>query len=142
MLGLLGVLEFGKPFKFDTDVNAPALAEFLRNRRLNDSLSSSAYVTVGTGVGVGLVVNGKTVHGLLHPEAGHIMVAKLPGDDFPGTCPFHGACIEGLCSSGSLATRKGRQHVKYIHMKNHSPRIDVNTWTNCSYYSTLRLRSF
>ena len=107
VLGLLRVREFGKPFKFDTDVNAPALAEFLKNRELNASLSSSAYVTVGTGIGVGLVVNGRTVHGLLHPEAGHIMVARLTGDDFTGTCPFHGACIEGLCSSGALAARKG-----------------------------------
>ena len=107
VLGLLGIRQFGKPFKFDTDVNAPALAEFLKNRELNASLSSSAYITIGTGVGVGLVVNGQTVHGLLHPEAGHIMVARQPGDDFEGTCPYHGACIEGLCSSGALAARKG-----------------------------------
>ena len=108
VLGLLGVRDFGKPFKFDTDVNAPALAEYLKNRELNASLSSSAYITVGTGVGVGLVVNGQTVHGLLHPEAGHIMVARLPVDDFRGTCPFHGACIEGLCSTSALAARKGK----------------------------------
>lgn len=58
------------PYRFDTDVNAPALAEYhLRNF---SSSTSSAYITVGTGVGVGLVINGKTVHGLLHPEAGHV----------------------------------------------------------------------
>ena len=69
----LGVREFGKPFLFDTDVNAPAFAEFLLLKETKDpNLSSCAYITVGTGVGVGLVVNGGTVHGLMHPEAGHI----------------------------------------------------------------------
>ena len=47
-------------------------------------------------IGVGLVINGKTVHGMLHPEAGHIQVARQIGDEFIGTCPFHGCCIEGL----------------------------------------------
>lgn len=107
VLKLLGIYdEFkGIPFKFDTDVNAPAFAEFKLHRKPGQQ--SCAYITVGTGVGVGLVVNGLTVHGLAHPEAGHIQVAKREGDDFPGTCPFHGACIEGMCSTGSLAKRKG-----------------------------------
>lgn len=107
VLKLLGIYdEFkGIPFKFDTDVNAPAFAEFKLNYKPGQQ--SCAYITVGTGVGVGLVVNGLTVHGLAHPEAGHIQVAKRDGDDFPGTCPFHGACIEGLCGTGSLAKRKG-----------------------------------
>ena len=71
----LGIKEFGKPFLFDTDVNAPAFAEFLHHKKTDTpNLSSCAYITVGTGVGVGLVVNGSTVHGLMHPEAGHIMV--------------------------------------------------------------------
>lgn len=95
----------GIPYLFDTDVNAPALAEFLC---LEDkTLSSCAYITVGTGVGVGLVINGKTVHGLVHPEAGHFLVSKLPHDEFKGSCPFHGGCVEGMISTGALSSRLG-----------------------------------
>lgn len=81
------------PFKFDTDVNAPALAEFKLLHQ--NSSTSSAYVTIGTGVGVGLVVNGNTVHGMMHPEAGHIEVRRRENDQFAGSCPYHGCCIEG-----------------------------------------------
>ena len=106
VLRLLGIYnEFkGIPYKFDTDVNAPAFAEFEHRRKTGET--SCAYITVGTGVGVGLVVNGSGVHGMAHPEAGHLMVAKVVGDAFPGTCPFHGACIEGLISTGALSKRK------------------------------------
>lgn len=108
VIGLLGLRdEFaGVPFLFDTDVNAPALAEY-NLHRTSESTSSGAYITVGTGVGVGLVVNGKSVKGLLHPEAGHIHVMLKPGDTHQGTCPFHGSCIEGMCNTISLASRKG-----------------------------------
>ena len=106
VLRLLGVYDEFKdiPHKFDTDVNAPAYAEY---RLFTAGQTSCAYITVGTGVGVGLVVNGQTVHGLSHPEAGHINVAKCAGDDFVGTCPFHGSCIEGLISTGALSKRRG-----------------------------------
>ena len=93
------------PIGFDTDVNAPALAESLIG--CGKGLSSCSYITVGTGVGVGLVVNGLPVHGLSHPEAGHIPCARLPNDTFPGTCVYHGACVEGLVSAVSLAARAG-----------------------------------
>ena len=106
VLGGLAIRSFGKPFKFDTDVNAPALAEFLK-QKVHSGISSCAYITVGTGIGVGLVCNGQTVHGLMHPEAGHIMPARKPGDAYPGNCPYHGACIEGLCASHAIAERKG-----------------------------------
>ena len=76
-------------------MNAPALSEFINVCRPKGQ-TSLAYITVGTGVGVGLVVNGATVHGLLHPEGGHVHVKKRTGDDFEGSCPFHGDCIEGL----------------------------------------------
>ncbi len=56
-------------------------------------MSSCAYITVGTGIGVGLVANCQSVKGLLHPEAGHVAVKRLPGDTFPGTCPFHGGTV-------------------------------------------------
>lgn len=104
VLELLGVYEFNVPFLFDTDVNAPALAEHIMT--INSQTTSSAYITVGTGIGVGLVVNNETVRGLMHPEAGHIMVARQDGDLFPGTCPFHGPCVEGMCASGALTARK------------------------------------
>lgn len=74
---LLGLKDEFKniPFLFDTDVNAPALAEY-QLKMTTSNVSSAAYITIGTGVGVGLVVNGKTVHGLVHPEAGHIQVLQ------------------------------------------------------------------
>jgi fructokinase len=106
VLRLLGVYEEFQniPFSFDTDVNAPAFAEYKLHSKQNQT--SLAYITVGTGIGVGLVVNGATVHGLLHPEAGHVQAARISGDNFTGTCPFHGCCIEGMCSSGALSKRK------------------------------------
>ena len=106
VLNLIGMNdEFkGVPFRFDTDVNAPALAEFNLHRQSNDA-TSSAYITVGTGIGVGLVVNGSSVKGMMHPEAGHIQVKRSPGDTFAGTCPYHGDCVEGMCSSGALTAR-------------------------------------
>lgn len=75
VVGMVGLRdEFSSiPYRFDTDVNAPALAEF-RLKRTDKSATSAAYITVGTGIGVGLVINGQTVKGLLHPEAGHIEV--------------------------------------------------------------------
>lgn len=74
-----------------------------------DGESSCAYITVGTGIGVGLVVNGQPVHGLLHPEAGHICLKRMPGDEFPGVdATFGGASVEGLSSTIALAARKAR----------------------------------
>ena len=75
VVGTLGLRDEFKsiPFRFDTDVNAPAAAEFTM-RKLSETSTSAAYITVGTGIGVGLVINNRTVKGLLHPEAGHIEV--------------------------------------------------------------------
>ncbi len=107
VVGLLGLRDefMHIPFKFDTDVNAPAIAEY--TMYAPPGSTSSAYVTVGTGVGVGLVINGKSVHGMLHPEGGHLQVKRMPGDTFEGSCPFHGDCIEGMVSTGALAARTG-----------------------------------
>ncbi len=81
------------PVAFDTDVNAPALAEYCWNARPFEN--SCAYITVGTGVGVGLVINGSTVHGLLHPEAGHLVLQRYAGDEgFKGVDKLFGASIE------------------------------------------------
>ena len=97
----------GVPTIFDTDVNGAALAEIRWGA--GQGVDDFAYITVGTGVGVGLIVNGKPTRGFGHCELGHIRVTRLPGDDFPGSCPFHGDCVEGLASGPSLRARVGER---------------------------------
>eukprot|EP01038_Epipyxis_sp_PR26KG_P011221 gene11221-15057_t len=129
VIGLLGLRDElkGIPFKFDTDVNAPALAEYRLHNKPGSS--SSAYITVGTGIGVGLIINGKSVKGLLHPEGGHILVMKKENDNFAGTCPFHGCCVEGMCNSIALSNRVGCS----IHDLPSLP-DDHEIWDICAYY--------
>ena len=93
------------PVGFDTDVNAAALGEHRWGNGVG--LTDLVYVTIGTGIGAGAMVGGQLVHGLVHPEMGHMMLARVPGDTFPGVCPFHGACWEGLCSGPALLARTG-----------------------------------
>lgn len=94
------------PVAFDTDVNAAALAEarWGAARDVNDSL----YITVGTGIGGGAVIGGRLIHGLMHPEMGHIRIPHDWNDDpFSGACPFHGDCLEGLAAGPAILQRWG-----------------------------------
>ena len=95
----------GIPVAINTDVNGAALAEGRWGAA--QGLEDYAYITVGTGVGVGLIVGGRTVFGCNHTELGHIRIARLPDDRWPGVCQFHGDCIEGLASGPAIAKRAG-----------------------------------
>lgn len=114
----------GAPAAFDTDVNGAALAEMRwgSGRGFRDF----AYVTVGTGVGVGLIANGLPMRGFAHCEMGHIRIARLPGDDFPGSCPFHGDCVEGLAAGPSLIARVGAEQIERL-------KIDDPLWESVSW---------
>jgi fructokinase len=93
------------PVAIDTDVNAAALAEA---KFAATPVRNLAYVTVGTGIGVGIVIDGKPVHGLGHPEAGHLYPRRHPAHGaFPGSCPFHGDCYEGVASGVAINSAWG-----------------------------------
>ena len=93
------------PVAIDTDVNAAALAE--HRWGAGQGCSSVVYLTIGTGVGGGIAIDGRPVHGALHPELGHLRLRRAVGDMFAGTCSFHGDCIEGLIAGPALAARFG-----------------------------------
>jgi fructokinase len=96
-----------RPVAFDTDVNAAALGE--RRWGAAVGLDTFCYITVGTGIGGGGMTNGKLMHGLLHPELGHMRIPHDRGrDPFAGICPYHGDCLEGLASGEALRARWGR----------------------------------
>ncbi|MES2660778.1 MAG: ROK family protein [Verrucomicrobiota bacterium] len=90
----------------DTDVNAAALAESKIGAAAG--LEDVAYITIGTGIGGGILSGGWLVHGALHPEFGHLKVPRMPGDDYPGICPFHHDCLEGLASGPAIKARWGK----------------------------------
>lgn len=98
--------QLGIPVGFDTDVNGSALGESVWG--ITKGLENSIYITIGTGIGVGVITGGKLLHGMLHPEGGHVIVRKHPEDDFEGVCPYHGCCLEGMASGPAIEKRWGK----------------------------------
>ena len=96
----------GLPVMLDTDVAGAALAEARWGAA--QGLQTHAYITVGTGIGVGLVAGGHTIRGLGHPEAGHLRIPRMAGDPWPGNCPYHGDCVVGLAAGPAIEARAGR----------------------------------
>lgn len=93
------------PIKIDTDVNAAALGEYMKGH--GKGKRSVLYITIGTGVGAGFVLDGQTLFGLTHPEMGHILIRQNKKDIFEGVCPIHKNCLEGLVSGPSIEARYG-----------------------------------
>jgi fructokinase len=110
-IDLRGLIQQGLnvPVAFDTDVNAAAFGEqyWKKDKRLLDPF---LYMTVGTGIGVGVIINGSPLHGMIHAEAGHMVIPhNWQRDPFPGGCPYHGDCLEGLASGPSMSKRWGHK---------------------------------
>lgn len=123
---------FHIPMEFDTDVNGAALGESLWGAA--QGLDSCIYLTVGTGIGGGALVSGKLLHGLSHPEMGHIPVPRVEGDSFGGNCPYHGGCLEGMASGPAIEKRWGK--------KGHELPEDHPAWELEARYLALGLASF
>ncbi|WP_078378752.1 ROK family protein [Sutcliffiella halmapala] len=96
---------FNVPVGFNTDVNAAALGETTFGAA--KGLDSCLYITVGTGIGAGAIVQGNLLQGLSHPEMGHILVRRHPNDTYAGKCPYHHDCLEGLASGPAIEARWG-----------------------------------
>ena len=97
---------FDLPVGFDTDVNGAALAEWRWGAA--QGLEDFLYLTIGTGIGGGALVNGHRLHGMVHPEMGHILIPHdIKADPFPGVCPYHRDCLEGLATGPALERRWG-----------------------------------
>lgn len=120
------------PIAFDTDVNGAALGELYFGSA--KGLDSCLYLTIGTGIGGGAIVEGKLVHGLLHPEMGHILLAKHKDETTDGFCPFHKNCLEGLASGPAIEKRWGT--------KAYDLPVDHPAWEMEGYYLAEALMNF
>jgi len=124
---------FDVPVSFDTDVNGAALSEARWGAA--QGCDPVLYLTIGTGIGGGVLVNGELLHGLLHPEMGHIHLPHdLVRDPFPGACPFHGDCFEGMCAGPALEKRWGQ--------KAETLPIDHPAWDLEAHYIAMALANF
>ena len=94
------------PVGFDTDVNGSLLGEATWG--CAKGLTDAVYFTIGTGIGMGAMSGGNLIHGMLHPEAGHIKMAPIPGDEYAGHCPNHGTCFEGMACGPAIEARWGK----------------------------------
>ncbi len=108
-VNLLGLFRqaFPVPMGFDTDVNVAALGEWKWGS--GKGLETVVYMTVGTGIGGGGIINGRMLHGLIHPEMGHIRVPRVSEDTFSGNCPYHGDCLQGLAAGPAIEARWGKR---------------------------------
>ena len=100
------------PIGIDTDVNASCMGEATFGT--SQGLSNVIYITIGTGIGVGIISEGKLVHGMMHPEGGHILLAKNPEDKGECICPYHDTCFEGLASGPSILKRYGKPGIELV----------------------------
>lgn len=98
------------PVGFDTDVNAAALGE--ASFGCLQDVTNGIYITIGTGIGVGILAEGRLLHGMLHPEGGHILLERHPNDCFEGCCPYHKNCFEGLAAGPALEKRYGKKGIE------------------------------
>lgn len=112
------------PFGWDTDVNAAAFGEVTWGAAKD--LDSCIYYTFGTGVGVGIYAENKLIHGLVHPEGGHVPIRRHPEDTFEGLCPYHGDCLEGMAAGPAIERRWG--------VKGHDLSPDHPAWAMQAYY--------
>lgn len=113
------------PIVLETDVNAPAFSEYLALKQKGIKAKAVGYLTVGTGVGLGIFEDGHPIHGSLHPEFGHIIVDSYKNDYFPGVCPFHGNCFEGRISALALAQRLNIKQSELKDVPNDHPIWDL-----------------
>lgn len=102
--------ELGVPIGFDTDVNGSLLGEITWG--CAKGLTDALYLTIGTGIGGGVMAGGKLLHGMLHPELGHIKMAVAEGDTYKGKCPYHGTCFEGMAAGPAIEERWGKKAVE------------------------------
>ena len=102
--------EFHIPVGFDVDVNGSLLGEVTWGS--SKGLQDVVYYTIGTGIGAGVMSNGKLLHGMLHPEAGHMIMERVKDDTYKGRCPFHHTCFEGMASGPAIEERWGKKAVE------------------------------
>ncbi|ODJ60026.1 ROK family protein [Brochothrix thermosphacta] len=122
---LLGALKerYNLPIAFTTDVNAAAYGELKHGAAKGKE--SCIYLTVGTGIGGGVVINNKVIEGFSHPEMGHLVVKRHPDDHFDGVCPYHGDCLEGLAAGPAI---EGRFQQKAFELPNDHKAWDIEAF--------------